>query len=389
MRVALNRLPVGLRGVIMGRSLRLFTVRGIDVKLHITFPLILLLAALQFGAAAGSVGGALFGIIAISILFVLVTLHELGHSFAAQHYGVEVKQIVLSPIGGVAQLAEIPDDPRQELVISAAGPAVNFVVAALMAVFIPLFSINLTNPLGMMGGQVGIGADALFSYIFVYNIFLAVFNLIPAFPLDGGRIFRALLALRLDYVRATEIASRIGRALAVFLGLYGLATGGLFLALIAVFIFMAAGQEAAYVRNRRALRGYTVQEVYSPSVLRLEPSSSLQHAANLMLVGRQTSFPVVVGDELVGFLPYDALMDGLQRGGAAAPVEDIMRRDVESVTPADELVDVSKRMEQARVDALPVISAGRFLGLVSQAQIDMLKRLASASPNVTPRPHAA
>jgi CBS domain-containing protein len=302
---------------------------------------------------------------------------------------VEVKQIVLSPIGGVAQLAEMPDKPQQELVIAAAGPAVNFIAALLMAAFIPVFDLSIGNPLGVLTGQAELGVAALFSYVFFYNLFLAAFNLIPAFPLDGGRILRAALAMRLDYVRSTDIASTIGRFVAVLLGIYGLATGGIFLMLIAFMVFMSAGQEAAYVRARSALRGYTVESVYSPSVLRLDPGQSLQHAANLMLVGRQTSFPVVEDEQLVGFLPYGDLMAGLQQRGTTTPVESVMRRDLGEVAPDDDLVEVSKRMEQAQVEALPVAAGGRLLGLISLAQIDMLRRLATTSPKAAPRPRAA
>lgn len=373
----------------MGKSLRLFSVRGIDIKLHFTFPLILILAALQFGLAAGGWGGALFGVAAISLLFVLVTLHELGHAFAAQRYHVEVKQIVLSPIGGVAQLAEIPDNPRQELVIAAAGPAVNFAFAVLAAPLVALFGIDLALPSALFAGDASFGLETLFSYVFVTNILLALFNLLPAFPLDGGRILRALLALRMDYVRATNAAAAIGRASALVLGLYGLMTGGFFLMLIALFVFTAAGQEAAYVRYRRALHGYTVQQVYSPSVVRIDPGNSIQQVANLMLAGPQADFPVVIDDQLVGLVSYPDLVEALQTMDPATPVEQIMRSDVDAVVPADELAEVSRRMDVERIGALPVVAGGRFLGLVTQAQIDMLKRLVLSSPKNAPRPQAA
>lgn len=373
----------------MGRSLRLFSIRGIDVKLHITFPLILIFAALQFGLATGSLTGAFFGVGAISILFVLVTLHEFGHSFAAQYYGVPVKQIVLSPIGGVAQLREIPDKPVQELVIAVAGPAVNFVVALLMLALIPVFNIQLANPLAILTGQNGFGLESLFSYVFVYNIFLALFNLIPAFPMDGGRILRALLAMRLDYVRATDLAANIGRIAAVLMGIYALFNGSFFLVFIAFFIFSAASQEAAVVRYRRSLDGYVVEQVYSPTAYRLEPANTLRQAADLMILGGQNSFAVVEGENLVGFVSGTDLMKALQTMRPYVEVREIMRHDIEPAVPHDDLLAVRMRMDELGTEALPVVTAGLYAGLISRNQIDRLQRLVRMAPESAPRVQAA
>ncbi len=368
----------------MGRSFKLFSVRGIDLKVHITFPLILLFAAFQFGVVTGDLSGALFGIVAISLLFVLVTLHEFGHSFAAQYYGLEVKQIVLSPIGGVAQLEEMPDNPVQELVIALAGPAVNLAAALIMGLAVLVFGLDIVNPLAILGGAAGFGLAALFSYVFVYNIFLALFNMIPAFPLDGGRVLRALLAMRLDYVRATNIASTVGRVAAIGLGIYGLSTGGFFLILIAIFIFSAAGQEAQYTRYRQALKGYTVQHAYSPSAYQLEPTHSIRQASDLMLLGRQSSFPITMSEQLIGFVPNAVLVEALRTLQPYDTVATIMRTDIEPVLPHEPLFEVRRRMELEGLDALPVVSGGRYAGLISREQIDTLHRLAVNAPNAAP-----
>lgn len=378
----------------MKNSWKLLTVRGIDIRLHFTFPLILIWAALQFGLLSGNTSSALFGIVAISILFIIVTLHELGHSFAAQYYGIPVKQIVLSPIGGVAQLREMPDKPVQEFVIAFAGPAVNFLIAAVMGAMIFLFNIDLINPLAVLSGQGGFSFNALFSYVFVSNIFLALFNLLPAFPLDGGRIFRALLAMRLEYARATNIAAAVGRGAAILLGLYALSTGSFFMVFIAIFIYTAAGQEAQYVRYRQALRGYTVQRVFSPSVHRLEPEMTLQQAADLMLYSGQRDFPVVVEDRLIGFVGQQDLEEGLRKLPRYSPVSAIMRQDVEPVVPADDVFEVQRRLAEERLGALPVVAAdgradGRFLGLLTLRHIADLHRLLSISPDLAPRTQSA
>lgn len=368
----------------MGRSFKLFAVRGIDVRLHFTFPLILLWAGLQFGLIGGSASAALFGVIVIALLFVLVTLHELGHSFAALYYGVPVKQIVLSPIGGLAQLERMPEKPIQEFVIAVAGPAVNVAAALLMLPFIPLLGLGLVDFAAALSLSAGLTATAVFIYVFFYNIILAVFNLIPAFPLDGGRIFRSLLAMKLDYVQATQVASIVGRGFAVLLGLYALFNGGIFMIFIAVFVYMAAGQEAAAVRYRATLRGYTVADVYSPTAYTLNPYNNLQQVVNLMMMSGQTSFPVVQDERLEGFVTQQDLGTAMQTRGSHTWTNMIMRRDVKPVTPDTPLVEAQERLLVEQLEALPVVENGRYLGLVGRWQIQQFFRLLASKSSVRP-----
>lgn len=368
---------------VMNKSLTLFTIKGIDIRLHITFPLILLWAAFQFGQMFGSWSGALFGVVAITILFVLVTLHELGHSFAARMYGIPVKQIVLSPIGGVAQLMRMPDKPGQELVVAVAGPAVNVVIAILMAAVAVPLGIGSDTLLSGISGLAGTTAVALFAYVFVSNLILAAFNLIPAFPMDGGRILRALLALRIDYARATKVAAGVGRVFAVLFGIYGLMTGSFFLIIIAFFIFGAATQESRMTVVRHVLRGHTVQQAFSPTSPRLEPTYTLQQAANMATYTGQRNFAIVSGDRLVGFLPHEVLQEALRSYSPYTPVSEVMRTNIRPVTPTNDLYRVQERMQTERLDALPVVSdIGRFLGTITSQNISELFRLAQAQPPI-------
>lgn len=367
----------------MGRSLKLFSLRDIDVRLHITFPLILIWAALQFGAAGGSVSSALFGVIAVSLLFVLVTLHEFGHSFAALHYGIPVKQIVLSPIGGVAQLQDMPDKPVQEFVIAIAGPAVNLLIAGLMVMFIPLLNLSTTDFVTALSGTAGLTITAVFAYVFVYNIFLALFNLIPAFPMDGGRVFRALLAMKLEYGLATRIAATVGKALAVMMGLYGLFNGGIFMVFIAFFIFTAAGQEAKMVQHRVSLRGFTVHDVYATEAYTLTPYHRLEQAVQLMMMSGQSSFPVVDNDNLLGFIPRQDLSAAMQTRGGHTWANIIMRQDIVPVSPKTPLEMVQKRLDVEGLDALPVVGNGRYLGLISRKNINQVAQWQSGNKNAT------
>jgi Zn-dependent protease len=356
----------------MNRSFRVLTVRGIDIRLHITFPLILLWAAFQFSSFGGGLSSAIFGVLVISLLFVLVTLHELGHSFAAMRYGVAVEQIVLSPIGGIAQLQRMPDKPVQEFVIAIAGPAVNVLAAIVMGLGAWLLPINLLNPLAVLGGGTSITLSSLFTYVFIYNIFLAVFNLLPAFPMDGGRVLRSLLAMRLDYARATQIAAAVGRGFAVLLGLYGFFSGGIFLVFIALFIFFGAGQEVQMARLREALRRFTVQQAFSSQGYRLHAYATLGQARELMLFSGQGTFPVFHGDAFVGLLSRPALQSGLQRHGAEGWVADAMTRNVAPALPDEDLYSVKQRLDNEKLEALPVIANGRYLGLITLGAIQRI-----------------
>ena len=370
----------------MGRSLKLFSLRGIDVRLHFTFPLILLWAAFQFGATGGNVSSALFGVVVISLLFVLVTLHEFGHSFAAMHYGVPVKQIVLSPIGGVAQLQRIPDNPVQEFVISIAGPAVNFVIAVVMALFIPLLGLGVTDFVTALSGTAGLTITAVFAYIFTYNIFLALFNLIPAFPLDGGRVFRSLLAMKLDYGQATNIAAAVGKALAVMMGLYGLSNGGIFMVFIAIFIFTSAGQEAKMVKHRVSLKGFTVHDVYSTSAYTLTPYHRLDQAVQLMMMSGQSSFPVVNNDTLEGFITRRDLSAAMKNRGGHTWANMIMRQDIAPLSPSLPLEEAQKRMMVEELDALPVVENGLYLGLLTHWNMNQVAQWQAGNKNTGKAP---
>ncbi len=370
----------------MRGSLKILSVRGIDIRVHFTFPLILIWAAVQFGLLSG--GGlipAFFGVIAVTLLFVIVTLHELGHSFAALHYGIPVERIVLLPIGGVAQLKEMPEKPSQEFVIAAAGPAVNFGLAIILGLIASIFGINLASPGAILAGLESITFESLFGYMFFYNLLLAVFNLLPAFPMDGGRILRALMAMRLDYTRATSIAARIGRALAVLMGIYGLFNGAFFTVLIAIFIYSGAGQEEAVVRGRSYLRGIKVWQAYSRQVYTLTPYHTLQDAINLSLSGFQKTFPVLDNGRLVGLLTYPQLVTAVNEMHPRTLLSGVMMTSFPTVGPNDDLVDVHRLMTQNNIEVVPVVDGGNFLGLISRYNLNQVTRFVKARPNILPR----
>ena len=230
----------------MGWSWRIGRIAGIDVYVHPTFLLLLAWVAWSYYSEHGDVGEAVYGVTFIIALFGIVVLHELGHALTARHYGIRTRDITLLPIGGVARLERIPEVPSQELAVAVAGPAVNVVLACV--IYAGLW----------MAGGLGTPNDALkggggfWQQLFWVNVSLVVFNMVPAFPMDGGRVFRALLAMRLDYVQATQIAAGLGQAIAIVFGLLGLQYNP-FLIFIALFVWLAGNQEAGLVQIRSAL----------------------------------------------------------------------------------------------------------------------------------------
>src|ERR1700704_1889342 len=308
----------------MGWSIKLFDVGGTAVRIHLTFFLLLAwIAAIHWtrGGAPEAIDGVLF----IVALFVCVVLHEFGHVFAARRYGIRTSDVTLLPIGGVASLERMPEKPGQEIVVALAGPAVNLVIALVL-----MFLLGAQFDLSQMA-QLEQAQTSLIGRIAAANVMLFAFNLIPAFPMDGGRVLRALLAIGMGYTRATRVAASIGQGLAVvfaFLGLFG----NPLLVLVAVFIFLAASGEAGYVQARDYTRGYLASHAMITAYQSLGPSSTADDAAALLLRTTQQEFPVVDGaGTLRGLVTREALIAALQEKGGATPVLEFMTRDVPTV----------------------------------------------------------
>jgi len=368
----------------VGGSIYLMRIAGIDLRMHVTFPLILVWAAIQFGLLLGrGLEGALFGVIVTLVLFIIVVLHELGHALTARQFGVPTKQIVLLPIGGVAQLQRIPERPLAELLIAIAGPAVNFALAIIFYLGGRAFGFRMQDTLLALQnlGQANFGT--LFGYIFVANLFLAVFNLLPAFPMDGGRVLRALLATVLPYTRATQIAVFIGQGMAFLFGLWGFLGGGFFLILIAIFIFMGAGQEGQMVQVRNVLEDVKVGQAFSRQVQAVRVDDPLQRAVDLTLRSFQADFPVIDAENhVVGILTASDLFKALNDHNTAVPVQQVMRREFMTAAPDEDLFEVHQRMMDANQDAIPVVQAGAFLGMLTLRDLNEVYRLLQINPDI-------
>jgi stage IV sporulation protein FB len=295
-----------------------------------------------------------------------------------------VRRIVLLPIGGVAEMETIPDKPAQELVIALAGPAVNFVLAGilwLVAQAIGLPTALDPRQLLAIGQQDGLlDGGLIFSYIFMANLFIGVFNLAPAFPLDGGRVLRALLALRMPYVRATSIAVGIGQTLAFLLGLWGVLTFNIFIIILAVFVYMGASQEGQMVQVRGVLSNIRVRQAYTRRVLALSPSDPISRAVEAMLHTFQSDFPVLDGGHLVGMLTAGDVMTALRQQQENAQVSEVMRSDFPMAGPEETIFDVQQRMAAAGVNAVPIVEAGQLVGVLTTRDVSELYTLLSINP---------
>jgi len=349
-------------------------VLGIDLHVHFTFFLLLAWIAYIHYSATHSVQATLNGVAYLLTLFFIVVLHELGHAMAARHYGVKTRDITLLPIGGVARLERMPEVPRQELVIALAGPAVNVVLAAILAlVLIGDDWMGVDHCLGIYGG--------FLERLFWTNVTLAGFNLIPAFPMDGGRVLRALLAMHLDFARATRIASSVGRIIAMVLGVIGLFYNPV-LALIGLFIWMAAANEARLVSKRSVVTGIPVRQVMITDFRSLTPDETLGNVAGMVLSGFQSEFPVVVDGRLVGMLTKSDLIRGLAEDGLHGLVRDVMREEF-TTAGAFETLDAVLARAPDGFETLTVVHEGKPVGMVTAGQIQellLLQRALRTSP---------
>lgn len=348
------------------RAARLF---GVDVKVHATFGLVLVLGAVQWGTGRGA-AGALFGAALMLALFVCVVLHELGHSLVARAFGVPTREIVLLPIGGVALMGPMPRSPLRELAIAVAGPLVNVLLAGLLAPATGVTAALLgLDAQGLVRGAGAPSVPTFLLWLLGANVSLAVFNMVPAFPLDGGRILRALLALCLDHERATKVAAVVGQLIAAALGFFGLVFGAPTLLLVALFIFLGATGEGRRARLAPLLARLSAREACNARALRLAPQDTVERAADYVLAAHQPDFAVVEEDRLLGVVTRDDLVDALARGGGGAAVAGIMRSDAPRAKAGATLAEVQDALYAAGARVAAVFDGERFLGLLSLEDI--------------------
>lgn len=338
-------------------SFRIATIAGIPIRIHFTFVLFLTWIAL----ASQGQGGLIWPLFVI-VVFFCVLLHELGHALTAQRYAVQTRDITLYPIGGLAMLDGRPT-ARQELWIALAGPMINFVIAGILYVVLSIKN-GAPIPISFNPSQ-----NAFMEMVLAANLTLGLFNLVPAFPMDGGRVLRAALALRMPEVQATRIAAAVGQGLAILLGFFGLFTGQIVLMLIAFFVYLGAGQELSTSITRSFLTGHKVADAMQVRFRTLDSGATMDAAAQALLAGSQHDFPVVAGEEVVGLLTRTDIARGLATDDADAYVAGHMDRDFQTAHPNLPLERVMEMFNQKEPEPILVIEDGRLLGMLTQENL--------------------
>ncbi|ACB76903.1 site-2 protease family protein [Opitutus terrae] len=341
-------------------STRIGRLFGIDVYVHFTFLLLLAFLGFVTWQRTHDVYAALAGVAFILGLFGCVLLHEFGHALMARRYGIETRDITLLPIGGLARLERMPEHPLQELWVALAGPAVNVVIALVLYAGLAftggfLEATNLDVPFDLR---------AMLQRLMVVNVFLVLFNLLPAFPMDGGRVLRALLATKLGRRRATAIAANVGQAMAIVFGIVGFMSNP-FLVFIAIFVYLGAQAEAGMVEMQSALEGLRVRDAMMTRFRTLGADDTLAKATDELLAGSQQDFPVIAEGAPVGILRRNDLVKALGQNRRDTPVSEVMCRECATAEAGSSLKRVVESMHERQCGTIPVVQAGQIVGLLT------------------------
>ena len=349
---------------------------GIAVYVHATFLMLLVWIGAVSWKDGGSVLAIADGIGFILALFGCIVLHELGHALTARHYGIQTRDITLLPIGGLARLERMPEKPRQELAVALAGPAVNVAIALLLLGVIAVDGSAPPDP-PLPGDSLAAMDIPFLQRLMAVNLFIAVFNLLPAFPMDGGRALRAFLASRRGYVSATQLAASVGQAMAFVFGLIGLLYNP-FLLFIALFVWIGAATEASSVQMRAAIAGIPVAHAMLGDFRTLARGDTLGRAVELTLRGSQKDFPVTENGHLVGMLSQERLIEGLTRVGTDGLVGPLAEREAVSVDSHEMLEGAMARLSEGRWRTVPVMHGDALVGLLTLDNVGELVQIQAA-----------
>ncbi len=346
-------------------SLKIAQIAGIGIYIHWTFLLLLAWIVFAHWRTGEDAITTARGVGFVLALFGCVVLHELGHALTAKRYGIPTRDITLLPIGGVARLERMPEDPWQEFWVAVAGPAVNVVIA--VALFFATLSLG---QLAQMEEADEIIREPFLVSLMKVNVALVLFNLLPAFPMDGGRVLRAILATQMPRVRATHIAAAIGQGMAILFGLAGLLIPGAgMLLFIALFVYLGAQGEAQAVEMRAIFHDAIVRDAMTVRFQTLSESDTLRHAANELLAGHQQDFPVMANGRMVGILLRPALITGITSGQDGLRVADVMTSDCPIVQEHDRLDHAVELMQSRGCSTLPVFRHGELVGLLTAENV--------------------
>ncbi len=357
----------------MSWSIPIVRVFGSEIRIHLTFLILLAWIGIAF-YQMGGMTAALDGVLFVSAVFACVVLHELGHAIAARRYGIKTPDITLLPIGGLARLERIPENPRQEIVIALAGPLVNVVIAAVLLVFLG----GQLDPEALSRNDLSL--NGFLQRLAAVNIILVLFNMIPAFPMDGGRVLRALLALSMPRAKATRIAASIGQGLAFLFGFLGLIWANPILVFVAIFVYLAASAEAGATDLMDAAKRIIVDRAMVSQFEALGPTATVDEAADALLRTTQREFPIIDGgDKLRGMLTRERMIAALRDSGPKTPVLEAMEGDIPAVRSGTRLDRALRDMQTRKTGFVAIVDTeGRFKGYISQENLSELMMLEAA-----------
>jgi Zn-dependent protease/predicted transcriptional regulator len=353
-------------------SLTIGRFKGTAVKIHVTF--ILFLAWIGFSAyQRGGAIAARDSVLFIVAIFACVVLHEFGHILTARRYGIVADEVTLLPIGGVANISRMPEKPYEELLIALAGPAVNVVIAALL--FVAAGAIDPITLSHVEDPKIGLAER-----LAVTNLFIAIFNMIPAFPMDGGRVLRAGLAMWLGWDSATRIAAQIGQAFAFVLGFLGL-FGNPLLVFIAIFVYIAAAGEAQMSFMSSATRDIRVEDAMETQIATIDRGATIGEAVETLLATSQDEFPVLDhGRRLVGLMTRADIIEALKDADAVAPIAPFVSRDVQTIAPGESMDAALQRLHG--VSSLGVVDdQGALVGLITRQSVAEIVLIKNVRPD--------
>tara|TARA_R110002049_G_scaffold55337_3_gene153604 strand:- start:6931 stop:8094 length:1164 start_codon:yes stop_codon:yes gene_type:complete len=350
----------------MKANLNLGSVSGIKIIVHWTFFFLIVWIVFSELGRGGTTNSVLFNVALVLAVFVCVVLHELGHALTAKRFGIDTKKITLLPIGGMATLERIPESPKQELLVTIAGPLVNIIIAILLYYIVPVqdfIHLNFTESFEVL---MSFTLKNFLFYLFIVNVGLVVFNLISAFPMDGGRILRALLAMKMNRVKATQIASSIGQVLAVFFLLIGLLYNP-FLIVIALFIFLGAYGENQIVQHLALLKGHTVEDAMLINITTFSPNDAIDLVVNKIISGTETNFIVVKDHDIKGVLYHKDIIDNSNKN---VLVKDVMDTTFKTVKHTDDLKEIYHIVFAEKKAFIPVLNQEKLVGVIDAANLN-------------------
>jgi len=360
----------------MKGALKLGRISGIKIEVHWTFTLLLLWVAFIEIRQGSDFYRVLLNEALIVVLFVCVVLHELGHALTAKKFGVKTKNILLLPIGGVATLEKMPEKPLHELLVALAGPAVNVLIAILLVLVVPIRSYFNFDSIVLEEMLFEPTFQNFLFYLFIANVMLVIFNLIPAFPMDGGRVLRALLSFKLGRVEATNIAASIGQFLAFVFFILGLFFNP-FLILISFFIFFGAYGENQMVKQGALLEGHLAKEATLTNITKLRPDNTLQEVIDILLAGTEKDFVVIENDRIIGVLTQKDILKNTKTPSVL--VDDIMQRKFQTVDVSMEIMKVLQMISREKNNFFPVVENGQLIGAIDSTNISEFILLKTSS----------